>query len=305
MTFDIERLEGVIPPLVTPFDDEGQLHPKGISQLVNYVIEGGVQAIFMAGTTGEAALLTNDEIAALTETTVEAARGRVPVLVGIAGPSTQATLERAKAAINHGADVLVAHIPYYFPPTQNELIAYFKTLASFSKIPVLLYSIPQTVKVPLSNPTVLKLAAEEPNIVGIKDSSGNIEDFRRLVDKMQEVRPEFRMLLGSDTLLDAAILIGAHGTVPGTGNLFPEPLVKAFHAAKAGDWAEAARYNAEAVKLTRLYNIASESLFSSIVACLKYGLSLKGIEAGKPRPPLVPLTTEEEGRVRKFLAESE
>lgn len=304
MTFDAQRLHGIIPPLVTPFDRAGELNLRGAGQLANYLLEAGVQGIFIGGTTGEAATLTVEELARLTEVTVEAVGGRVPVLVGVTATSTRSTLQRVKAITRYGPDAVVAHIPYYYPHTQNEIYFFYKELAKGSPLPVMLYNIPQTTKIPLAVETILRLAAEEPNIIGYKDSSNNLTDFRQLVIALQTIRPDFRVFLGTDILQDTAIQMGACGTIPSLGNLFPEPLVQAYQAARKGDWPEAGRWVEIISKLTGIYAAGKESAIGNGIASLKYGLTIKGVEAGQPRPPLKPLDADGEELVDKMVAQA-
>lgn len=304
MTFDTQRLHGIIPPLVTPFDRAGELNLKGANQLVKYLLEAGVHGIFIGGTTGEAATLTVEELAKLTEVTVEAVAGRVPVLVGVTAASTRSTLQRVKAIVKYGPDAVVAHIPFYYPHTQNEIYFFYKELAASSPLPVMLYNIPQTTKIALAVDTILRLAVEEPNIIGYKDSSNNLTDFRQLVLALQTTRPDFRVFLGTDLLQDTAIAMGACGTIPSLGNLFPEPLVQAYQAARQGNWSEASRYVAIIAALTGLYAAGKESAIGNCIASLKYGLTLKGVEAGPPRSPLQPLDAAGEQLVGQMLTQT-
>lgn len=298
------ELFGIVPPLVTPFAPDGHtVSERGVHALVDYVIGQGVHGLFVAGTTGEVAALDDNQWQRLVRYAVEACRGRVPVLAGTIAPATAQAAARARWAAELGADAVVATIPYYYPPSPREIVAHYRAIVQATSLPVVLYNIPQLTKVSM-NTELYQQLADLPRVVGLKDSSGNITEFRKAALALRANGRDFRLLLGSDHLTDVAVLIGGQGTVPSLANLAARDLVAAYQAAVAGDWPTSVYHQQRALPLTAIYDICPDGHQTGIIVGLKCALNLLGIEVGPPAAPMQPLDAEQTRRVEEILQAS-
>lgn len=226
----MKRLTGVVVPTLTPFNAAGDaLAPEGVSVLTEHLIAAGVSSLFLAGTTGESALLTEHELVTLTTHTVTASQGRVPIAVQVGANSTTETIARAEAVLSAGADCIVAVTPYYFGHSDDELFGHYQSLAqALAGVPVYLYSIPSRTGNHI-NPTLAARLAEVDNIVGMKDSSGSLPQVLELLHTPLDV------LIGNDLGGLLALRAGAVGMVSGPANVFPEPYVAMYKAFQRHD----------------------------------------------------------------------
>src|SRR3954468_17787401 len=229
--FDPTALHGIIPPMCTPFTDDGELDLPSIHSLVEHLIDGGVHGIFALGSTGEFAALTGRQRQLLLETTVAAVGGRVPVLAGILDTSTARCVENGLAAKAAGADAVVLATSYYFRNSQKEIIDHFRAVKAAVGLPLLAYDVPSAVNIKLEFATIVQLA-EEGVIAGLKDSSGATEIFRRVLIATRGI-PGFRAFTGSELIIDSCFRMGAAGSVPGLGNVFPAEYVQIYNHAQA------------------------------------------------------------------------
>lgn len=226
-------LKGIIPPLVTPLLDRSTLDEAGLERLVEHVISGGVNGIFILGTTGEAPslapLLKHD----LVRRVCSIAAKRVPVLVGISETAFTESIAIAETAHNSGADALVLAPPYYFPAGQPELLDYLGSLVPLLPLPLFLYNMPFRPQ-PVFEPDTIRQALTIPGIVGLKDSSGDMIYFHKVRSIFKEM-PESSLFVGPEQLLAESVLMGAHGGVCGGANLFPKLYVDLYRAASNGE----------------------------------------------------------------------
>jgi len=230
----VDKYEGIIVPMVTPLHSNGELDKKGTERLINHLIHGRVHGIFILGTTGEASSLKPTLTKELIELSCKEAKGRTKMLVGISHTSTDVSLKSAQIAKESGADAVVALTPYFFYLDQEELEQYYLHLADHSPLPVFIYNFPRMTKLNLEPETAEKLALH-PNIVGIKDSSGNGVYLQKLLS-IKKRRPEFSILTGPEEILAQSVIAGADGGVTGGANIFPDLYVSMFEAAKKKDW---------------------------------------------------------------------
>jgi 4-hydroxy-tetrahydrodipicolinate synthase len=226
----MKRLTGVVVPTLTPLNVAGDaLSLEGIAALADHLIVAGVSSLFLAGTTGESALLTESELVSLTAHTVEANRERVPIAVQVGANSTADTIHRAEAVLAAGADCIVAVTPFYFGHTDDELFDHYQAVANaLAGVPVYLYSIPSRTGNSIS-PTLAARLAEVENIVGMKDSSGSLPQVLELLHTPLDV------LIGNDLGGLLALRSGAVGMVSGPANVFPEPYVAMYKALQRHD----------------------------------------------------------------------
>ncbi|HZO18390.1 MAG TPA: dihydrodipicolinate synthase family protein [Gemmatimonadaceae bacterium] len=289
-----KKLAGVLGPVVTTFDETtGELAPIPFRANVRAHLDAGLTGVVVAGSTGEAALLEEHERLRL----LEWARAIVPderwLIAGIGGESTRLTVRRAQEAAERGADAVLVVAPHYYGAqmTPEALATHFRRLADQSPLPVILYNIPKYVHFPLAAGLVHELAAHE-NVVGIKDSSGDLAQLGAYLEAQSE---RFTVLTGSGAGLYPAMEMGARGGVLAVG-LFAAPIsVSLWRAFTSGDSAAAGRAQERLVPLAR--TIVGELG----VAGVKAALDFVGLAGGPTRPPLLPLRARERERVADLL----
>jgi len=282
-------LRGIVPPIATPLTDGARLaiDADGLRCLIEHVLKGGASGLFIMGTTGEGPSLERGLRCDLIEQTCRIVGGRVPVLVGVTDTSLAESTALARRAAGFGASAIVAAQPCYFKASQDDILEYVKLLADGSPLPLFLYNIPSLTKLSF-DPQTVRQAADIPGVVGIKDSSGDIEYFGQLCEALSN-RPDFTLMVGPDKLTAQAVAMGAHGAVSGGGNLFPELYVALYQAARYGDQAEVDALQAKVVKIyDTIYHAVEDP--SSYVKCLKCALSCMDICSDTMAPPLQKLT---------------
>ncbi|MEU2576621.1 dihydrodipicolinate synthase family protein [Streptomyces anulatus] len=304
-------LRGVVPPVCTPLDDRGEVDTASLTRLVGHLVEGGVHGLFTLGSTSEVAYLTDAQRATALETVVTAAAGRVPVLAGVIDTTTPRVLAHARAAGGLGADALVATAPFYTRTHPTETARHFRRLRADVDLPLFAYDIPVAVHSKLSASLVRELA-EDGTLAGLKDSSGDEGGLRRLVvalggreGRTQGPVPHFSVLTGSELTVDAALLAGADGVVPGLGNVDPAGYVRLYDAARAGDWTLAAREQERLVELFAMVDVGPEQEMgrsSSALGSFKEALRLLGvIDRGATAFPQIPLSAASAASVAERL----
>ena len=298
-------LQGVVPALITPLDADGHVDEASVASLVEFQIEAGVHGLLALGSTGEGPLLSAEDKLRLVCATVDAARGRVPVMVGIAHSSPAESIAFGLAAQQAGANALVTTPPFYFLSTQSELLGYYRHLRSNLDLPLITYDVPSAVKTKIAASTVRALA-EERLIIGIKDSSGDLAGFRDLLIATQHL-PDFHALTGSEQYLDAAILVGGHGGVLGLASIIPEVYVAIYHAARAGDWVRANALQQRAIAALQMIHVAGPSggsLTAGAIGSFKLVLRDMGvIRHATVSNPLLPLDQGAIARVRDIMSQ--
>jgi 4-hydroxy-tetrahydrodipicolinate synthase len=296
----LHPLRGIITAMVTPLDKDHNLDQKGLERLVEHLIGGGVHALFILGTTGEAPNLAYNVRSALIEQTCKLAGSRVPVLVGITDTSYYDAKRMAIKAYECGAMAAVAAPPYYFQVGQGDLLHYFKKLASELPLPLYLYNAPLNTHLWLEVDTVIKLAAE-PNIIGFKDSGLSMGYFHAVRDGLRAF-PEFTLLVGPEDLLAEAVLMGAHGGMAGGSNVWPRLFVALYEAAAAHDVDRVAALHQQAMHFADAVYRSAEHTANPLRG-MKCALSLLGICSTDLTPPFRPYSSTERGRVEQYLRE--
>lgn len=298
-----ENFGGVVPPLCTPFTNDGKIDAASLERLVEYQIDGGVTGIFALGSTSEAGAMNDAQRREVLDLTVKFVNGRVPVLAGAIAMSTGTVIDYARMAEELGADAVVLCAPYYIRPSQEEVIRHFQLVKAETSLPLLAYHIPFNVQTVITTETLCALA-EQGLIVGVKDSSGEEANFRAIVAAMQDF-PQVSVFTGSELTVDYAIFGGADGVVPGLGNVDPAGYRRLYDASIAGDW-DAAR--AEQARLTALFAIIRQAtpgrvgFTSSALGGFKTALRELGvIETNMMATPMTPLNDEESARIREVL----
>lgn len=300
----LSRLHGVVPPAVTPLTAEGDLDTEGLTALIEHLLAGGVHGLFMMGTTGEAYVLPDAVRHAAVAHAAKMLRGRVPLYVGIGDSSRARTLANAAQAADVGANVLVLISPPYLDYVEAERVRYFEDLAGRLPLPVMLYSIPQVNKNPVT-PAMLLHLVTLPNVVGLKDSSADALTNAQVLTWLRAEHPDFRWFEGMDALSAQSLLLGAHGMVNGGSNVFPRVYVNLWEATQAGDAAAMRVAQGRLMHTLALYGLdrAHSSSFGSFLKCTKYALQVLGIAGEHLSPPFAPLGAETRKSVERLLAE--
>lgn len=291
-------LRGIVPPMVTPLLETDMLDVEGVKKLIEHLIAGGVNGIFILGTTGETQHLSFKVRKELIRKTCEFVAGRLPVLVGITDTSMYESLALADLAAECKADALVAAPPYYFALGQPELIEYYEALADKCALPLYLYNMPSHTKVMIEPETVLTLSHNK-NIIGLKDSSANGVYFHKLLHLFKN-RPDFGLFVGPEEMMASVVLMGAHGGVAGGANLYPKLFVELYKAAEAKNMDRVAILQAKMMDVgIELYSIGRFG--SSYIKGLKSALALKGICNDYLAQPFNMFRNPEKSKVEKAL----
>lgn len=269
----MEKLHGIIPPLVTPLQGCDSLDVGGLERLVEHLLAGGVHGLFVLGTTGEAPSLSYRCRRELVERVCGLVNHRVPVLVGITDTAFIESINMAGVAADAGATALVLTTPYYFPAGQTELKEYIRHLIPQLPLPTLLYNMPAMTKISFAIESLQELADLE-GIVGVKDSSGDMDYFTRLLS-LQRARPDWVFFIGPEAHLVEALTLGGHGGVSGGANVFPRLFVGLYQAVRDGDRERINELEPLLKELQRIYAIGKYD--SRVIKAIKCALSLRGI----------------------------
>jgi 4-hydroxy-tetrahydrodipicolinate synthase len=286
-----KEIKGIIPAMVTPLDEKEELNEAALRRLVNHLIEGGVHGLFPVGSQGEFYALTPDEKRRVWEIVVEEADGRVPVYGGTAAITTRQVIELNKIAEEVGIEAVTILTPFFISPTPEELYRHYMDIAEATSLPVILYNNPDRTGVKISAGLVARLA-EHPNIVGIKDSSG---DLSLTAEMIRQTADSFTVLVGRDSLIYAALHHGAKGSISATANVVPALAVEIYEAFRAGDLERSLEAQE---KLSPLRLAFALGTFPVVV---KDALNMIGVPVGRPRRPVRPLEGEAKRQLRAVL----
>lgn len=293
------RFGGVVVPLATPLVAVDTLDVGGLERLVEHVINGGVHAIFVLGTTGEGPSLSHETQRSLVRHVVRQAGGRVPVCVGITDPSFAESVALADWAAGEGASAVVAAPPFYFAAAQDALVEWMRELAARVPLPLLLYHIPEMTKEGFTG-EALRALADCPNIIGLKDSSGDMEYFAAAMAIAQDHRPDWSMLVGTEIRYLEGYALGCHGVVPGGANVHPRVFADLHAALVRGDADAVEAAQAEVRSLGRLYSVGM--LPGRVVVGIKAALADLGVCSAQAATPLERLTPDQHRHIRAILA---
>jgi dihydrodipicolinate synthase/N-acetylneuraminate lyase len=267
------RLPGIIPPMVTPLRSRDELDVAGLEKLLEHIATAGVSGIFILGTTGEGPSLSYRLRRELIERVCRQTRRRVPVLVAISDTAFVESVNLARHAAEYGADAVVTAAPYYMPEGQPELQEWLDHLVPELPLPLYLYNMPPLTKISFELDTVRR-ALQHPGIAGLKDSSGDLNYFRDILE-LQKQRPDWAVLIGPENKLLDSLQLGGHGGVSGGANLFPKMYVELCKAFEAGDLARAQELQKLIQRVGALYRVGKHP--STIIKGIKCTLSCLGI----------------------------
>ncbi|WP_124066088.1 4-hydroxy-tetrahydrodipicolinate synthase [Clostridium sp. E02] len=286
--------EGAGVALITPFKESGKVNYEKLEELVEEQIVGGTDAIIACGTTGEASTMTHEEHLDVIKYICEITNRRIPVIAGTGSNCTDTAVYLSKEAKKHGADGLLLVSPYYNKATQNGLKAHFKAVADEVKIPILLYNIPGRSGVNINPKTIADLCKDVPNIVGVKEASG---DFSAIADLMNYSDGNVDVYSGNDNQIVPLLSLGGKGVISVLSNLAPEKIHDICHSYFDGDVKRSAKLQLEAIPLMN-------ALFCEVNPIpVKAALNLMGKNAGPMRLPLTEMELENQARLKIAMVE--
>jgi 4-hydroxy-tetrahydrodipicolinate synthase len=281
------KLRGIITPLVTPLNENYLLDVASLRKIIEHIIKGGVSAVFPLGTTGEFCSFKVAMQKEIIQEVCAAVRGRIPVLIGISATCLSDSLVLAEIAKKSGADALVATLPYYYKLSQEEISHYYKLLADSVSLPLYLYNMPGQTKIHIEPETVLSLS-KHPNIIGFKDSSGDMEYFAKVTKLFKNI--DFDLFVGPEEKLTESLILGAHGGVNGGSNLFPKWYVSLYDAYQNGDMDQVESLQNKIQKLSEeVYHLNDNP--NSYLQGIKAAMSIHGLCQATLAPPLQGLSS--------------
>ncbi len=296
---------GIIPPIITPFNGDGSVNYESLAQMSKFLLDGGVHGLFPFGTTGEFYAVNDEEFVKALETVRDAAKGRkdrygnpVQLLAGCSHITTRGVIHLARLVEQVGGyDAISVLTPMFISQTQDELYTYYRTIAENTSLPVIMYNNKPKTNVTIAPATVARLAKDCPNIIGVKDSTGdmtNCEEYLRLTD---QYRDRFNVMMGRDTMITAGLVYGCSGAVASCANVAPRLVADIYDKFRDGDLAGSleAQY-----RLAPLRIATSMGTFPEVI---KEGLVLQGIPVGKCLEPIQELTSDEKDKLRQVLAD--
>ena len=287
------RIQGIIPPVVTPMQANEDLDLPRLKSFIDHLITSGVHGIFVLGTNSEFYALDEREKQEVIATAVAHTSKRVPVYAGTGAETTREAVRLTRMAEREGADGVSVITPYFVNPTQKEIVDHYRRVAEATKLPVVLYSNPATCGGVKIEPDTAAKLAEIPNILGIKDSSG---DLQNTVEMIRVVPERFSVLMGRDTLIFSALMFGARGAVPATGNIAPALLVKIYELFRKGD-----------IEGSKAAQLQLNPLRMALGLCtapgaVKAAMNMLGMSVGPCRSPVSGLAPEKVPLMRQALS---
>lgn len=296
---------GVIPPIITPFDAEGRVDCKALAAMSVHLVENGVHGLFPFGTTGEFYAVRDEEYRKGLETVRDAVAGRtnrygkpIQLIAGCSHITTREVIRLIKLVEQTGGyDAVSVLTPMFVSQTQDELYTYYKTIAGSTDMPVIMYNNPPKTNVNIAPATAARLARDCPNIIGIKDSSGDMTSCGEYLRLTADLREQFHVIMGRDTMIYAGLHYGCAGAVASCANVAPRVVADIYDKFVDGDWKGAleAQY-----RLAPLRIACSMGTFPEVI---KEGLELQGVRVGKCLDPIGELTAAEKEKLRQVLVD--
>jgi 4-hydroxy-tetrahydrodipicolinate synthase len=289
----IEDIKGVIPPIITPVDNEENVDEQGLKRVIDYVIDGGVHGVFVLGSNGEFYAFNFENQKRAVETTVQHVNKRVPVYAGASAITTKECIKLAQMAEEAGADALTVLTPMFVKPNEKEMYNHFEAIAKSTSLPVLLYNNPDKTGNNISVQMLQKLSAID-NIVGIKNTSFDFVQTTEYI-RVTKDNPNFKVLSGSDYLIYGTLAYGGAGCVAGTANVAPRLVVDIYEKFMAGDYKGAMDAQFKLAPLRNTYN------YGSFPVVMKDCLNLLGLGIGHPVKPIDHCSEERLQAIKKVL----
>lgn len=284
---------GVGTALVTPFITTGALDEDGVRRLARRQIDQGVHFLVPCGTTGESPTLSEDERTRIVEICVEEARGKVPVLAGAGGYDTREVIHAARTMERAGANGLLSVTPYYNKPTPDGLVQHYNAIAESTSLPIVVYNVPGRTGCNVDPATLVKLAAI-PNVIGVKEASGNIQ---QMCEVCRSVPADFLVLSGDDAITLPLMAVGGRGVISVASNEVPREMSQMVEAAERGDFAAARKMHARLMPLMVMNFVESNPI------PVKAAMAAMGLLEENYRLPMVPPRSDSRAKILKVLSE--
>jgi 4-hydroxy-tetrahydrodipicolinate synthase len=284
----------VLTAMVTPFNSEGEIDFNATETLVNYLIANGSDGLVVAGTTGESPTLTTEEKVSLFRFVVKIVDGRVPVIAGTGSNNTKASISLTKQAQEAGVDGVMLVTPYYNKPSQEGLVQHFETIAHSTTLPVMLYNIPGRSSVNMSVETIVRLSKIK-NIVAVKDASGDLDAMTQIISKTSS---DFALYSGDDGLTLPVLAIGGAGVVSVASHVIGNEMQEMINTFQNGNVLDAASAH------RNLLPIMNALFAAPSPSPVKAALTIKGLQVGGVRLPMLPLNNEEIATLERTLTSS-
>lgn len=285
--------KGIIPAMITPLDRDGRFNESATRKLIDFLIAGGIHGLFVVGAAGEFYGFSPEEKRRIWQVTMDQTAGRVPIYAGTNGIGTRETIELTNIAEDCGVDAVSILTPMFISPSQKELLGHYRSIAENTSLPILMYNNPPKTGVSLAPATVAKLASI-PNIVGIKDSCGDLTITAEYI-RLTRGAENFSVLMGRDTLIYGALCYGATGSIASCANVAPRLCADIYDRYVAGDLAGALEAQFTLAPLRLAFALGT------FPAVIKEALELLGIEAGSCIEPAGPLSEEDRSQLRAVL----
>ncbi len=283
--------KGIMPPHITPFTEKGEIDEPGLRNDIDFWIEAGVHGLVSCGSNGEAVYMTSAERHRVIEIVLDQVNGRVPVIAGTGAPGTREAILQAEEAKNLGVDAVLVVTPYFLAPNQGEILSYYQDISASVDVPIILYNVPKFTAVNME-PWVVAQLSELDNVVGIKDSSGDMRQMQSLINIAGD---RLSILSGAGNLVFPCLVSGGHGGIVAVANIVPRKIVEIYQQFLSSDLVKARNAQADIVVLndfvTRQHGVPA----------LKAGLNLLGHCGGYPRRPLLPASHRVEEELKSIL----
>jgi len=286
--------QGSMVALITPMHPDGSLDLDAFRKLIDWHVDEGTDALVVVGTSGESPTVDFDEHAEIIRVAVEHAAGRIPVIAGVGGNSTSEAIQLSRDAKELGAQAGLSVVPYYNRPTQEGMYQHFRKIAETVDLPMILYNVPGRCVADLSNETILRLA-QVPNIIGIKDATGDIGRAGLL---LRDAPKDFLVVSGDDPTAAALMLLGGRGNISVTANVAPRLMRDLCHAAIAGDVPRTRELNSRLAQLNKVLFVEANPI------PVKWAVAEMGLTELGYRLPMVPLSPQYHDVVRTSLKEA-
>lgn len=291
------EITGCWVPLVTPLNQDLSVDESGLKTLVDYFIDQGADGLVPVGTTGESPTLDHDEHSKVIELTIKYSDGRVPIMAGTGSNSTAEAVSLTVHAEEAGADATLQVAPYYNKPNQSGMYAHFAAVAEATKLPIIIYNIPGRTSKNVDPETILSLARDYGNIVGVKDAAASMGQTMALMEGMRALESPFYHLTGEDALTFPNLCLGGSGAISAVANVICPEMVAMCRLAREGKWEEAREIHYKCLDIIRVLFIEPNPV------PVKAAMTMMGLPAGPVRLPLTPLKPENHERLKSCLKE--
>jgi 4-hydroxy-tetrahydrodipicolinate synthase len=288
------KLEGILPPHITPFLENEELDENALRSLVHFWLDSGCNGLVSCASTGEAPYMTREERRKVLKTVLDEVNGKAPIIAGVGAPSTRETITFARDAVDIGADGLIVVAPYFFKPDGRELFEHYSNVMNSTSVPVVIYNVPKFTGYNLEPKLIVKLTEQFSHVVGVKDSSGSISQIATLTNR---VHSGVSILAGTADLVLPSLLMGAKGAVVADANVAPRLCVDVYVNFKRNDLERARRAQ---MRLLELNDLLVKSF--NQISTVKEAMNQLGKSAGYPRGPSLPLDDTARSLVREKLA---